>query len=396
MLPSPAECKRIVFMISMPQGHNRTPLISSSAPMSARQTVRIPGPFAMRHGGVLPQVDVAYETWGALSPAKDNALLLVTGLSPGAHAASSAADPSPGWWEEMVGPGQAIDTRKFFVICVNSLGSCHGSTGAASIDPRTGERYRLTFPVLTIEDVATAAHAAVQALGIERLRALVGPSLGGMTALAYAILFPDEVVDLVTVSSAARATPFAIAIRSVQREAIRADPEWRGGDYAPDAGPATGLRLARKLGLITYRSAAEWRERFRRERVAVRDGREGAFGVEFEIEAYLEMHAQKFVGTFDPNCYLYLSRSMDLFDVAEHGGSVEAGLARVRARRTLVVGVTTDFLFPLDQQEEIANGLRRAGRDVTFAPLDSLQGHDSFLVDMDRFCPAIGDFLAGT
>jgi homoserine O-acetyltransferase len=349
MRPVPAECKRIVFMVSMPLGHNAGPLISAQ---------------------------------------KDNALLIVTGLSPGAHAASSAEDPSPGWWEEMVGPGQAIDTGKFFVICVNSLGSCHGSTGAASVDPRTGERYRLTFPVLTIEDIATAAHAAVRALGIERLRAIVGPSLGGMTALAYAVLFPDEVVDLVTVSSAARATPVAIAIRS--------DPEWKGGAYAPDAGPATGLRLARKLGLITYRSAAEWRERFRRERVAVRDGREGVFGVEFEIEAYLEMHAQKFVGTFDPNCYLYLSRSMDLFDVAEHGGSVEAGLARVRARRTLVVGVTTDFLFPLDQQEEIASGLRRAGRDVTFAPLDSLQGHDSFLVDMDRFCPAIGDFLAGT
>ena len=364
--------------------------------MSARHSVRLAGPFSMRHGGILPQVDIVYETWGTLSAAKDNALLIVTGLSPGAHAASSAEDPAPGWWEEMVGPGQAIDTRKFFVICVNSLGSCHGSTGAASVDPRTGERYRLTFPVLTIEDIATAAHGAVRALGIERLRALVGPSLGGMTALAYAILFPDEVLDLVTISSAARATPFAIAIRSVQREAIRSDPEWKGGDYASDAGPATGLRLARKLGLITYRSAAEWRERFRRERVAVRDGREGAFGVEFEIEAYLEMHAQKFVGTFDPNCYLYLSRSMDLFDVAEHGGSVDAGLARVRARRTLVVGVTTDFLFPLDQQEEIATGLRRAGRDVTFAPLESLQGHDSFLVDMDRFCPAIGDFLAGT
>lgn len=364
--------------------------------MSARQTLRLPGPFTMRHGGVLPEVEIAYETWGTLSPQKDNALLLVTGLSPGAHAASSAADPTPGWWEEMVGPGQAIDTRKFHVICVNSLGSCHGSTGPASVDPRTGRRYRLTFPVLTIEDVATAAHEAVRALGIGRLRAIVGPSLGGMTALAYAMMFPDDVVDLVTISSAARSTPFAIAIRSVQREAIRSDPEWRGGEYTDDAGPATGLRLARKLGLITYRSAAEWRERFRRERVAVRDGREGAFGVEFEIEAYLEMHARKFVGTFDPNSYLYLSRSMDLFDAAEHGGSVEAGLARVRARRTLVVGVTTDFLFPLDQQEEIANGLRRAGREVTFAPLDSLQGHDSFLVDFDRFCPAVGDFLAGT
>jgi homoserine O-acetyltransferase len=361
---------------------------------SARHLVSLPGPFAMRNGGSLPAVDIAYETWGEPTAARDNVVLLVTGLSPGAHARSSAADPSPGWWEEMVGPGQPIDTDRFHVICVNSLGSCHGSTGAASVDPRTGERYRLRFPVLAIEDIASAAHQALVALGFPRVRAVVGPSLGGMTALAYAILFPDAVDALVTISSAARATPFAIAIRSLQREAIRSDPAWHGGDYAPDEAPATGLRLARKLGLITYRSAREWRERFGRERVGVRDAQEGAFGVDFEIEAYLEQHARKFVGSFDANAYMYLSRAMDLFDVAEHGGSVEAGLARVHAKEVLVVGVETDFLFPLDQQEEIAAGLRRDGRRVVFAPLPSIQGHDSFLVDMDRFCPVIADFMA--
>jgi homoserine O-acetyltransferase len=349
----------------------------------------------MRNGGSLPQVDIVYETWGELSPARDNALLVVTGLSPGSHARSSEADPSPGWWEEMVGPGQAIDTGRFHVICVNSLGSCHGSTGPASPDPRSGRPYRLSFPVLTIEDIASAAHAAVQALGIPRLRAVVGPSLGGMTALAYAILFPRDLEALVVISGAARATPFAIAIRSVQREAIRSDLEWRGGDYPEGGGPVTGMRLARKLGLITYRSAREWRERFGRERVEVRAPGEGKFGVEFEIEAYLEMHASKFVGTFDANSYLYLSRSMDLFDAAEHGGSVEAALARVEARRALVIGVETDFLFPIDQQQELADGLRKAGRDVRFEALASVQGHDSFLIDMDRFCPVIGDFLAG-
>jgi homoserine O-acetyltransferase len=362
---------------------------------TARKLVRLPGPFNMRNGGVLPQVDIAYETWGQLSPAKDNVLLLVTGLSPGAHARSSAEDPSPGWWEDMVGPGQAIDTERFHVVCVNSLGSCHGSTGAASINPQTGRPYRLTFPILTIEDIATAAHAALRALGIERLSAVVGPSLGGMTALAYAILFPRDVGALVTISSATRATPFAIAIRSVQREAIRSDPEWRGGDYPQGGGPANGLRLARKLGLITYRSAQEWRARFGRERVDVRPAQGGAFDVEFEIEAYLEAHAQKFVGTFDANCYLYLSRSMDLFDVAEHGGTVELGLGRIQAAKTLVIGVETDFLFPIDQQEEIASILRQQGREVRFERLASIQGHDSFLVDMDRFCPAIGEFLAG-
>jgi homoserine O-acetyltransferase/O-succinyltransferase len=359
---------------------------------SARRLVTLPGPFRMRRGAVLPRVDIACETWGELSPAKDNVLLLFTGLSPRAHARSSAEDPSPGWWEEMVGPGQALDTDRFHVICVNSLGSPHGSTSPASIDPRTGRPYRLTFPVLAIEDIACSAHEALRALGLTRVRAVVGPSLGGMTALAYAILFPDEVYALVTISSAARATPFAIAIRSVQREAIRSDPQWRRGDYdAP--GPVNGLRVARKLGLITYRSAAEWRQRFSRERVDVRAPGSGPFDVEFEVEAYLEMHAQKFIGTFDANCYLYLSRSMDLFDVAEHGASVEAGLARIQAGKTLVVGVETDFLFPIDQQEEIATLLARAGRDVRFERLPSIQGHDSFLVDYDRFGPTVGSFL---
>jgi homoserine O-acetyltransferase len=346
----------------------------------------------MRRGGALPQVEIAYETWGTLSEARDNALLIVTGLSPGAHAASSADNPAPGWWQEMVGPGQPIDTTRFHVVCVNSLGSCHGSTGPASVDPRDGRRYRTRFPVLTIEDIATAARAALRALGIPRLRALVGPSMGGMTALAYALLFPDEVDALVAISAAARATPFATAIRSLQREIIRTDPEWRGGDYEGE-GPSNGLRLARKLGLITYRSAREWKERFGRERVEVRDAAEGPFAPEFEVEAYLEMHARKFAGTFDANCYLYLSRAMDLFDVAEHGGSVEAGLARIRARNTLVVGVETDFLFPLEQQREIADGLRAAGREVRFVALPSIQGHDSFLIDIDRFGTAVGDFL---
>lgn len=363
--------------------------------MSARRIARLPGPFPMRNGGSLVEVDIAYESWGELSPARDNAVLVLTGLSPGAHARSSADDPTPGWWEEMIGPDQAIDTARFHVVCVNSLGSCHGSTGPASLDPRTGKRYGTSFPVLTIEDIAVAAREALRTLGISRLRAVVGASMGGMTALAYAMLFPHEVGALVTLSAAARSTPFAIAIRSLQREAIRTDPLWKDGAYAPGEGPMTGMRLARKLGLITYRSAKEWRERFGRERVVSRDPNAGRFGVEFEIEAYLEMRARRFAGTFDPNCYLYLSRSMDLFDVAEHGGTVQMGLSRVKAPRALVVGVETDFLFPLDQQEEIASGLRKAGCDVRFVALSSIQGHDSFLVDMERFCPVVADFLEG-
>ena len=360
----------------------------------ATRLVALPGPFRMRRGGTLPLVHIACERWGELAPSRDNVVLLFTGLSPSAHAASSPEDPTPGWWEYMVGPGRPIDTRRWHVVCVNSLGSCFGSTGPASPDPRTGEPYRLRFPELSIEDIARSAREALRVLGIERVHTVVGASLGGMAALAYAMEFPDEVERLVAISAAARATPFAIAIRSLQREIIRSDPAWRGGDYPPGQGPRVGMRLARKLGLMSYRSAQEWLARFGRERLPEADAAREPFGPEFQIESYLEHNARKFVEHFDANCYLYLSRSMDLFDAAEHGaGSVERALARVRARRALVVGVETDFLFPLFQQEELAEGLRAAGCEVRFEALPSIQGHDAFLVDEARFAPVVARLM---
>ena len=346
----------------------------------------------MHRGGSLLTPTLAFETWGTLNSARDNAVLIFTGMSPPAHAASSPEDPSPGWWEEMIGPGRPIDTRRYFVICVNSLGSCFGSTGPASIDPRTGELYRLNFPVLSLEDVARGGYEVVRALGVEQLNAIVGPSMGGMTALAFEMLFPGMTAGLVVISSASRSLPFSIALRSLQREMIRRDPAWQNGNYPRDDMPLTGMRLARKLGMITYRSAEEWRLRFGRERATV-EANGDAFGLVFEVEAYLEHHANKFTGQFDPNCYLYLSRASDLFDVAEHGASVEAGLAKVQAQRVLVIGVTTDFLFPIDQQRELAEGLRRPGREVELVELDCLQGHDSFLINMDDFRPPIARFF---
>ena len=216
--------------------------------------------------------------------------------------------------------------------------------------------------------------------------------MGGMTALAFAMLHPDAATGVVLISSAARSLPFSIAVRSLQREMVRSDPAWRGGQYAPDAPPAVGMRLARKLGMISYRSSAEWTVRFGRERATDEPARE-AFGIDFEVESYLEAHAVRFIGTFDANCYLYLSRAMDLFDVCDHGGSLAAGLARVRAERALVIGVETDFLFPLAQQRELAEGLKATVPDVDFRVLSSIQGHDSFLVDMDRFRPAVASFF---
>ena len=370
----------------------------------ARRYIAIDGRFSMLHG-VIDSPRIAYETWGELSPAGDNAVLLFTGLSPSAHAASSPDDPSSGWWEDMVGADKPIDTTRYYVICVNSLGSCFGSTGPATVNPATGQPYRLDFPVLALEDVAHAGHAVVESLGIDRLHAVVGASMGGMTALAYAVAYGEHTDGVLLISSAARCLPFSIALRSLQRELIRTDPAWADGQYPFDEPPIVGMRLARKLGMVTYRSAAEWAVRFGRERatddVAVAgsdrsptaDGAGGRFGIDFEVESYLEAHANKFIGAFDANCYLYLSRAMDLFDVADHGGSVAAGLQRVRAKRALVIGVESDFLFPPQQQREIADGLRAGVADVDFKLLPSIQGHDSFLVDMDRFRPAVASFF---
>ncbi|MBW7931264.1 MAG: homoserine O-acetyltransferase [Gammaproteobacteria bacterium] len=361
----------------------------------ARRYFEIPGQFALRRGGVLERPVLAYETWGKLDAARDNAVLVFTGMSPSAHAASSAADPRRGWWEEIIGPSRAIDTRRHFVICMNSLGSCFGSTGPASVDPATGEPYRLGFPLLTLEDIAVAGQRLLEHLGIARLHTLVGPSMGGMTALAHAALFPGRARQLVLVSTGARALPYAVALRSLQREMIRRDPAFADGHYDAAAGPITGMRLARKLGMLSYRSAQEWEGRFGRERIAAEQQPVGSFAPEFEVESYLEAHAQKFTGQFDPNSYLYLSRASDLFDLAEHGGSVEAALARLQVERALVIGVETDILFPIHQQRELAAGLEQAGAEVVLAELPSIQGHDAFLVDTERFGAVIGEFLAG-
>jgi homoserine O-acetyltransferase len=361
---------------------------------NARRQFTYTGEFPMHRGGVLHHPTFAYETWGKLNAARTNAVLIFTGLSPSAHAASSKEDPTPGWWEEIIGPGRPIDTHRYYVICINSLGSCFGTTGPASVDSLTGQPYRLTFPVLSLEDVARGGYELARHLGVERVRAVLGPSMGGMTALAYAVMFPSAVDGLVLISSAARSLPFAIALRSLQREMIRRDPLWKSGNYTADALPLAGMRLARKLGMITYRSAEEWRQRFGRERVAAEHTAGDPFGPRFEIEAYLEHHANKFIGQYDPNCYLYLSRASDLFDIAEHGASVAGALSKVQAKRVLIIGVKTDFLFPVHQQKELAEGLAGAGRNVDFAELACLQGHDSFLIDFDAFRPVLAQFFS--
>ena len=243
----------------------------------------LPSPFPMKRGGELHGARMAYETWGELNAARDNAVLIVTGLSPDAHAARNAGNPESGWWEPMIGPGKPIDTDRWFVVCVNSLGSCKGSTGPASIDPATGRLYRLDFPELSIEDGADAAREVVRGLGIDRLACLIGNSMGGMTALAFLLRHPGLARTHINISGSAQALPFSIAIRSLQREAIRLDPKWNNGNYDDASYPESGMRMARKLGVITYRSALEWDGRFGRVRLESDHPDEEPFGLEFQV-----------------------------------------------------------------------------------------------------------------
>jgi homoserine O-acetyltransferase len=353
----------------------------------------MPDPFPMWRGGALHGARIAYETWGTLNEARDNALLLFTGLSPSAHATSSHEDTSEGWWQGMVGPGLAIDTDQLFVICVNSLGSCFGSTGPGSNDPATGKPYRLTFPDLSVEDIARAGFETVRSLGIERLDTVMGPSLGGMVVLAYVAQFPGSARRLVSISGTAAASPFAIALRSIQREAITGDPDWQHGHYTVDKPPRNGQRLARKLGTVTYRSAAEWQQRFDREPIRPDMKKGDPFASEFAVQGYLEAQAAKFVTAFDANCYLYLSRSMDRFDLSKHGDHVEV-LRRALLEQALVIGVESDLLFSISEQRAVARSLDDAGVTTYFRPLTCIEGHDSFLIDLERFGKEIRGFLS--
>jgi homoserine O-acetyltransferase len=362
----------------------------------------LPDPFKLWRGGELKRAQIAYECWGTLNKERSNAILLFTGLSPSAHAASSADNREDGWWERMIGPGRALDTERYFILCVNSLGSCFGSTGPASLNPVTGKPYRLDFPELAVEDIARAGFEAARSLGITQLDTVMGPSLGGMVVVAFAATVPGGARRAVSISGSAASSPFAIALRAVQREAVMSDPAWNKGNYTDNEhGPQAGMRIARKLGTITYRSAAEWSGRFARQGItavgkkaveqALKRVPEG-FGPRFAVETYLEAQAEKFVRVFDPNCYLYLSRAMDCFDIATHGEPA-AALQRSGIQAALVVGVESDLLFAIEEQAEIAANLEAAGIATTFADLSSIEGHDAFLVDLPRFDAAVRGFL---
>ncbi len=364
----------------------RPDVVTGSDP--ARRSLALPGPFPLKGGGTLPAVTLAYETWG---PPSRPVLVLCTGLSPSAHAASGPADPRPGWWEPLIGPGRALDTDRFRIFCFNPLGGCFGSTGPAAIDPLTGEVYGSRFPEIAIEDIALSIHRALLGFGIRQVEAVVGPSLGGLVALALALRGDLAVGRLAVISAASAAEPFAVAIRSLQREILSVHLA-QGGDAV-----RTGMRLARKLGLLSYRSPVEWRTRFARRREtdpAAGAGLPAGSRPPFAVEWYLESRACDFAERFDPVSYLRLSRAMDEFDAADSGGGdLERALAGTGLEAVLVAGVTTDLLYPSHQQEALARGFERAGVPVELRIIDSPSGHDAFLVDWMRFEEPLRKFL---
>lgn len=370
---------------------------------SAARKVRLPSPFRLQAGGTLVEAEVAVETYGRLAPGRDNAVLLFTGLSASAHAHSHPGDPSPGWWEWMIGPGRAIDTDRFFVISVNSLGSCFGSTGPASPNPVTSCPYGGDFPELRVEDIARASQAAVDSFGIERLAAVVGASLGGMTVLAHAVCFPGKARAVISISGALAASASAIATRSLQREIVGSALR-NGGDRATIE---QAMRWARKIGILSYVGPELLEKRFARHQSEPFAGHPS--GTEFEVESWLEHVAQKFVKQFDPWAYWTISRAMDLFDFGSHGATPEgdaivhthadSDVARaasfLKVERALVVGVEQDLLFPVQQQRTVASVLRAAGIDTEYVELSSPYGHDAFLTEEQLFTPVLAGFLQG-
>jgi len=360
------------------------------APLGRRQlaTLFTARPHVLEAGGRLGAVQVAYETWGTLSSARDNAVLVLHALTGDSHAAGPAGPGhrEDGWWDEVIGPGRAIDTDRFFVVCPNVLGGCQGTTGPASADPETGRPYGSRFPLVTIRDQVVVEAALADALGIERWAAVVGGSMGGQRAVEWAVAFPDRVPRAVLVACGAQATAEEIALGSLQIRAIAEDSRFRGGDYydaAPGDGPWRGMSLARGIGQVSYRSELEFDAKFGRGRQA---DEEPLAGGRYQVESYLEYHGQKLAGRFDANSYVVLTRAMNHHDVGRGRGGARVALQRITGEVT-VAGISSDWLYPLRLQHELAALIPRAsGVEV----IESISGHDAFLTETE----AVGKIIA--
>jgi homoserine O-acetyltransferase len=412
-------------------------------------------PFLLDWGGTLREFDIAFETWGTLNGDRSNAILLHTGLSASSHAHSTETNPKPGWWEKFIGPGKAVDTDKYFVICTNVIGGCYGSTGPSSLDPLNGQRYATRFPILTMDDMVRAQARLLDHLSIEKLYASVGASMGGMQSLAFGVHFPERVGKIVSISGCARSHPYSIAMRHTQRQVLMMDPKWNRGFYYDSIPPHSGMKLARQIATVTYRSGPEWEQRFGRTRAD--PSKPPALCPDFLIETYLDHAGEKFSLEYDPNSLLYVSKAMDMFDLgAAHQKATQTrrkqnqarldqgqqkskddatcslslpdqkyeetvgiapmdesvasseksgppqdlveGMKVLKDHPVLVMGVSSDILFPAWQQREIADTIRATGNNqvqhVELGEEISLFGHDTFLLDTKHIGGNLGEFLA--
>lgn len=354
---------------------------SSSVGIVAPQTAHFSDPLTLKSGAVLPQFDLVYETYGTLNADKSNAVMICHALSGNHHLAGkySAEDKYPGWWDNLIGPGRPLDTNRFFVIGLNNLGGCHGSSGPVSINPATNKPWGSQFPVLTVEDWVASQARLADHLGIKQLAAVIGGSLGGMQALQWTLSYPDRVRHALVIAAAPNLTAQNMAFNEVARQAIITDPEFHGGDYYEHGTvPHRGLRIARMLGHITYLSDDAMGAKFGRK---LRDGAiKYSFDVEFEMESYLRYQGDKFAGEFDANTYLRMTRALDYFDPAlEYDGDLSAALARAKAD-FLVVSFTSDWRFSPARSREIVKALLDNELAVSYAEVTAAHGHDAFLM----------------
>ncbi|MBV9691018.1 MAG: homoserine O-acetyltransferase [Ktedonobacteraceae bacterium] len=351
-------------------------------------------PLPLQLGGDFGPITLAYETWGTRNAEADNAILITHALTGNAHAhdVEHPDDPKAAWWNLLIGPGRPIDTTRYFVICSNILGGCYGSTGPSSLDPCTGKPYCMRFPVVTIRDMVRAQRVLLEHLGVNRLALVVGGSIGGQQALEWAVTYPEMVQKVVVVAATAALTAQAVAFSTVQRQAIMADPAWRGGDYELGQGPNTGLAIARMLAMITYQSEEAMELRYARNTnrcTPIPAPTQAAdLGKRFDVENYLYYQGTLLVRRFDANSYLYISRAMDLYDVSEGYPSLDDALCRIRSK-ALFIGIRSDLLFPAAHVRWLAERVRSLGGDASYVELDSPHGHDAFLKEWKQMANAL-------
>ncbi len=367
---------------------------SGSVGLVERQyfTFAVDEPMPLDSGETLGPVTLAYETYGQLNREHSNAILITHALSGDAHAAGYSPDGKLGWWDDCIGPGKAFDTDQYVIICSNVLGGCQGSTGSLSIDPQTGKPYGLRFPVITVGDMVRAQRHLIDSLGIERLLAVAGGSMGGMQVLQWTVSYPERVCAALPLATTARHSPMLIALDEVGRQSIYADRNWNGGDYYDGPRPDVGLALARMIGHITYLSEESMHYKFGR-RLEGRERYGYDFNTDFAVESYLRYKGSRFTERFDANTYLYITKAMDYFDLAYGRASLAEAFANSAPIMYLVVSFTSDWLYPSYHSREMVSALTAAGADVTYCNLQSTWGHDAFLLEVETMTHLISDFI---